>query len=189
MKEIRWHGRGGNGAFTAAKLLGHAASVYGNKYAQAFPSFGPERRGAPVRGFTRIDDEVIRDHSQVYTCDAVFVLDETLCEVGGVFEGLKDDTVLVMNTTKTPEEVKEAYASMSDELAKIKVYTLDATQMALDILGRPIVNTILLGAGIAATGIVELEDVLKAVDDMMGGGLAKKNKAAVEAAYKAIKEA
>lgn len=188
MLEIRWHGRGGNGAFTAAKLLGHAASVYGGKYAQAFPSFGPERRGAPVRGFTRIDDDVITDHSQVYACDAVLVLDETLCDVGGVFEGIKKGTVLVMNTTKTPEEVREAYQSMMGE-TDFEIVTLDATQMSLDILGRPIVNTILLGAGIAATGCVELEDALQAVDDMMGGGLAEKNKQAVQAAYDAVKEA
>lgn len=91
MKEIRWHGRGGNGGFTAARLLGYAASLHCGKYAQAFPSFGPERRGAPVLGFTRIDDAPITDHSQVYSCDCVIVLDETLLEVVNILEGLKEE--------------------------------------------------------------------------------------------------
>ena len=99
MKEIRWHGRGGNGGFTAARLLGYAASLHCGKYAQAFPSFGPERRGAPVLGFTRIDDAPITDHSQVYSCDCVIVLDETLLEVVNILEGLKEDGSVFINST------------------------------------------------------------------------------------------
>jgi len=105
MIEVRWHGRGGNGAFTAAKLLGNAASIHEGKAAQAFPSFGPERRGAPVLGFTRISDEVITDHSQVYECDCVVVLDETLCEVVDTTAGLKDDSTYIINSTRSKDDL------------------------------------------------------------------------------------
>ena len=98
MKQIRWHGRGGNGAFTAARLLGVAASVFEGKSAQAFPSFGPERRGAPVLGFTRIAEKTITDHSQVYECDCVIVLDETLCEVAQENPQMKQHSISILKT-------------------------------------------------------------------------------------------
>lgn len=179
MIEVRWHGRGGNGAFTAAKLLGDAASIHEGKAAQAFPSFGPERRGAPVLGFTRISDEVITDHSQVYECDCVVVLDETLCDVADTTAGLKADSTYVINSAKSKQEL------MNDPKFKgIKnMIVIDGTQIALEILGTPIVNTILLGAMIGATGIVSLESVEKAIDEMMGKSLREKNKAAVRKAY------
>jgi pyruvate ferredoxin oxidoreductase gamma subunit len=100
--EVRWHARGGQGGFTAARLLGLAASVFEDNYAQAFPSFGPERRGAPVLGFTRIDDKPIDDHSQVYECDYVVVLDETLMKVVDVKRGLRDGGMLLINTELAP---------------------------------------------------------------------------------------
>lgn len=184
MKEVRWHGRGGNGAFTAAKLLGLAASVYGGKYGQAFPSFGPERRGAPVLGFTRIDDDVITDHSQVYTCDAVVVLDETLCDVTDVFAGMKEGGTLVINTEKPAEAVKARYGGESS--TDTRVIALDATQIALDLLGSPIVNTIMLGAAIGATGIVELTDAEAAIDSLMSKNLREKNKQAMRFACEAV---
>jgi len=183
LKEIRWHGRGGNGAFTAAKLLGHAASIHEGKAAQAFPSFGPERRGAPVQGFTRIADETITDHSQVYECDCIIVLDETLCDVVDTTSGIKEDTAYVINTQRSVEDLrKEA------RFADIKnLYPIDATKIALEMLGAPIVNTILLGAAMGATGIVKMESVEKAIDDMMGKALREKNKAAANVAYNAVK--
>ena len=183
MKEIRWHGRGGNGAFTAAKLLGLASSVYGDKYAQAFPSFGPERRGAPVLGFTRISDDPITDHSQIYECDCVIVIDETLCDVIDVFSGLKLDSVLIINTTKEPEEIKKCYKAHSNA----NVMTIDATQIALDILGIPIVNTVLLGAAVAATKFVSMDSVDKAIEAMMQKELAQKNKVAAKTAYEFVR--
>ncbi|MGE1062440.1 2-oxoacid:acceptor oxidoreductase family protein [Megasphaera paucivorans] len=100
MIEIRWHGRGGQGGFTAARLLGMAAAQYDECYAQAFPSFGPERRGAPVLGFTRIDKSPIHDHSKVYECDYVVVLDESLLETIDVTQGIKPHGRLLINTTK-----------------------------------------------------------------------------------------
>lgn len=182
MKEIRWHGRGGNGAFTAARLLGIAASVYGSEYAQAFPSFGPERRGAPVLGFTRIDDKVITDHSQVYSCDLVIVLDETLCEVIDVSDGIKENGTLIINSTKDSNEVRR----INNVDKSIKIITIDATQIALDILGVPIVNTIMLGAAIASTDIVKIDYAEMAIDDLMSGSMSKKNKKAMRYAYNII---
>ncbi|NLK36242.1 MAG: pyruvate ferredoxin oxidoreductase [Gracilibacteraceae bacterium] len=185
MKQIRWHGRGGNGAFTAARLLGVAASVYEGKSAQAFPSFGPERRGAPVLGFTRIAEKTITDHSQVYECDCVIVLDETLCEVANVAAGLKPDGVLVINTRKSADAI--AHNIGFDDPSRIVV--IDATDIALELLGNPIVNTIMLGAAVGATGMVSMESVEAAIDEVMGRNLREKNKKAAREAYKRVKEA
>jgi len=184
LKEIRWHGRGGNGAFTAAKLLGSAASIFEGKYSQAFPSFGPERRGAPVMGFNRISDEVITDHSQVYECDCVVVLDETLLEATDVTAGMKEHAVLLVNTQSSAEEFKK-----EKNLKKAKhVYTIDATTIALDKLGRPIVNTVMLGAMLGATDLVSWDALEKAIKDMMTGRLSEINIDAAKIAYDAIKE-
>lgn len=179
MIEIRWHGRGGHGGFTAARLLGLAASVYGGNYAQAFPSFGPERRGAHVLGFTRIDSQPINDHSQVYHCDYVIVLDETLMETVDVTKGIKEGGLLLINSSKLPQEFNFQKS--------IKVYTLDANQIAQEVLGVPITNTVMLGAVVALTGVVELDAVYRAIDEFMAPELRAKNKKAVEVAYNSIK--
>jgi len=179
MIEVRWHGRGGNGAFTAARLLGHAASIYEGKAAQAFPSFGPERRGAPVLGFTRVSDLQITDHSQVYDCDCVIVLDETLCDAVDTTAGLKDEGIYVINTSRDREDFMK-----DPRFDKIKnLVTIDATDIALRILGAPIVNTVLLGAAVGATGIVSIDSVDKAIDDIMRKSLREKNKAAAREAF------
>ncbi len=185
MKKIRWHGRGGNGAFTAAKLLGYAVSVYGNKYAQAFPSFGPERRGAPVLGFTRISDEKITDHSQISVCDFSIVLDETLFNEVNFAMGIEKGGYLIVNTPSNNEEVKTKY-NVSDD---VNIVTIDATKMAIDILGVNIVNTALMGAAMATGDICDIEDAKKAMDDMMNAKVAAKNKELVTAAYDYVKGA
>lgn len=183
MQEVRWHGRGGNGAFTAAKLLGYAVSIQEGKYAQAFPTFGPERRGAPVMGFTRISGTPITDHSQVYSCDCVIVLDETLCEVVDVAGGLKENGTMVINSQKSAAQWKARKGFERVE----SLFTLDGTQIALDTLGAPIVNTVMLGAAAAATEIVSLEAVEGAVDGMMAPPLREKNKQAIRKAYELVK--
>lgn len=184
MQEVRWHGRGGNGAFTASKLLGYAVSIHENKYAQAFPSFGPERRGAPVLGFTRISEEPITDHSQVYSCDCVVVLDETLCEAVDVAKGLKETGVLILNSQKTLAECRQN--PLFQDVANLVV--IDATKIALEHLGTPIVNTVMLGAAAAAVAdLVSLPALLAAVDGMMAASLREKNKKAIEIAYQQIK--
>lgn len=179
MIEVRWHARGGQGGFTAAKLLGLAASVFEDNYAQAFPSFGPERRGAPVLGFTRIDDNPIDDHSQVYECDYVVVLDETLMEVVNVTNGLKNGGILLINTEAAPESFKLE--------GNFKVVTLNATDIALNVLKAPITNTTMMGALVAVSGIVGIESVLNAIDAGMPENLREKNKKAVMIAYDAVR--
>ncbi|HDN05624.1 MAG TPA: pyruvate ferredoxin oxidoreductase subunit gamma, partial [Candidatus Bathyarchaeota archaeon] len=157
LKEIRIHGRGGQGAVTAAQLLAHAAFLEG-KWVQAFPYFGAERRGAPVKAFARISDEPILVHSQVYNPDYIIVLAPKLHEVVDVTEGLKKDSVIVMNTRKKPEEIG---------LKDWRIATVDATDIALEldllVSGLPVVNTSILGAFAKATGEVQLESVLKVI--------------------------
>ena len=165
MIEVRWHGRGGQGSFTVARLLGLAASVYDGKYAQAFPSFGPERRGAPVTGFTRIDDNKITDRSELDVCDYVVVLDETLWG-SDVLMGLKKESIIIINTTDaTP------YLNACD----YKIIAIDATKMALEYLGIPITNTAMLGALVGVTGIANTKSCISAIQDSMNPKLAEKN--------------
>jgi len=171
MIEVRFHGRGGQGAVTAARLLAEAAFNEG-KYCQAFPSFGAERRGAPVLAFTRIDNKPIRIRTLVYEPNYVVVLDPTLLEVINVVAGLKKGGIIVVNAKEVPEELKA-----------VKVATVDATAIALEFLGVPITNTAMLGAFARATKLVSLNSVVKVIEGYFGGKLAEKNVAAVKAAY------
>jgi len=171
MIEVRFHGRGGQGAVTAARLLAEASFNEG-KYCQAFPSFGAERRGAPVLAFTRIDNKPIRIRTLVYEPNYVVVLDPTLLEVINVSAGLKRGGLVVVNAKEVPEELKA-----------VKVATVDATAIALEFLGSPITNTAMLGAFARATKLVSLNSVVKAIEGYFGGKLAEKNVAAVKAAY------
>jgi pyruvate ferredoxin oxidoreductase gamma subunit len=177
--EIRWHARGGQGGFTAARLLGLAASVFGNHYAQAFPSFGPERRGAPVLGFTRIDDKPITDHSQVYRCDGVVVLDETLLESVDVTKGLTDGGTILINSRLGADHFHFP--------GNFKVLTLDATDIAMKDLGAPISNTVMLGAFAAVHDFIDIGAILKAVDKGMAENLRQKNKKAILHAYDTVR--
>ena len=179
MKEIRWHGRGGQGGFTASRLLGIAASVHGNKHALAFPSFGPERRGAPVLAFTKIDDSKINDRSEVQESDYVVVMDETLV-VPSIVKGIKHGACVLINT-QNPEK----YTSL---LKDFKVVGIDATSIAMEILGRPITNTAMYGALAAASGLVSLESVQKSIQTEMKPSLADKNIKIVERAFETIKK-
>ncbi|MEM1588916.1 MAG: pyruvate ferredoxin oxidoreductase subunit gamma [Candidatus Bathyarchaeia archaeon] len=180
LKEIRIHGRGGQGAVTAAYLLAHAAHIEG-KHVQAFPYFGAERRGAPVKAFARISDAPILLHSQVYNPDYVMVLDPQLYKMIDVTEGLKRDGAVILNTTKKPDEVK---------LGGWRIATVDATGIALRlgllIAGQPIVNTSMVGAFAAATGEVCLESVLKAIRENWRGSAGEKNAHAAELAYECL---
>jgi len=177
LKEIRIHGRGGQGSVTAAELLAHAAFIEG-KWVQAFPYFGAERRGAPVKAFARISDEPILVHSQVYTPDYVIVLDHAIYKVVDVTEGLKKEGVLVMNTARKPSEIG---------LHDYHLATVDATGIALElnllVAGLPVVNTSITGAFAKATGEVKLESVLKAINKTWTGSAAEKNARAAELAY------
>jgi pyruvate ferredoxin oxidoreductase gamma subunit len=166
MIEVRWHGRGGQGGFTAARLLGLAAALLEGRHALAFPSFGPERRGAPVLGFTRIDDHKISDRSAVTDCDYVVVLDETLMNPQ-IAAGLRPHGKIVVNTA-TPEKY-------FDLAGGHEIVAVDATSLAQKILGRPITNTAMLGALVAASGIVRLESVIEGIQQEMKPNLARNN--------------
>ena len=177
MKEIRWHGRGGQGSFTVARLLGKAAALFENKSALAFPSFGPERRGAPVKGFTKISDQKITDRSEVQECDYVVVLDETLIDEN-IKKGLKKDGVIIINSSQP-----EKYTELSD----VKTVAFDATSLALEVLGRPITNTAMLGALIAVSDIVSLEAAQKGIENEMKKSIIQKNIEVVKRSWELVK--
>lgn len=153
MIEIRFHGRGGQGAKTASMFLAEAALDKG-KYIQAFPEYGPERAGAPIRAFTRINDKPINIHSGVTNPKAVVVIDPTLLEVVNVTEGLGVDGILIVNTPLSPKEIRE-----KTKFNQGRVFTVDATKIALDTIGLPLPNTSMLGALIKATNLVDIKDI------------------------------
>jgi pyruvate ferredoxin oxidoreductase gamma subunit len=169
MIEIRFHGRGGQGAVTSATVLAKAAGIEG-KHAQAFPAFGPERRGAPVRAFCRIDEKPITIRSQVYSPDYVVVLDPALLQFQEVSDGLKDRSEVVIN-------------SGDAEAAGRKTHRYDASKKATEILGREIVSTAMLAVFAKATGAVRLESLLKALEDMFSGKVLELNKELVTKVY------
>ncbi|GAB4305865.1 MAG: pyruvate synthase subunit PorC [Methanobacteriaceae archaeon] len=175
MIEIRFHGRGGQGAVTAAEILAKAAFEDG-KYCQAFPFFGVERRGAPVMAFSRIDNEPITKRYQVYKPDYVVVLDEGLLDVVDVFAGLKENGEVIINT-QNGLNLKEG----------VNIHSIDATGIALDTLGVPIVNTVMLGAFAGATGEITLDSLIKIVKETFPGRIGEKNAEATKIAYEQIK--
>ncbi len=178
LKQIRVHGRGGQGAVTCAELLANAAFKDG-KQCQAFPFFGVERRGAPVTAFCRIDDKEIRTHEQVYEPDYVMVLDSSLLENVNVAEGLGNKGIIVINTSEDTKNLKIKTSAT--------VKTIDVTKIALEAIGKPFVNAPMLGAFVAATGLVSIDSLLKAVEENFTGEIAQKNINAVKKAYEEMK--
>ena len=149
MLEVRWHGRGGQGAVTASKVLAESAISLG-KWIQAFPEYGSERQGAPVKAFTRIADQRIRQHNQVTEPDVVLVLDPTLLDAVDVTEGLNEDGTLIINTQVSPADVRKKM-----NLKGRKLYTVDATGISLRNLGKAIPNTPMIGAFVGATKLLD----------------------------------
>jgi len=176
--ELRFHGRGGQGAVKAAEVLVDAAILEG-KYGQAFPFFGAERRGAPVEAYARISDKPIRIHSGIRNPDVVVVFDPSLLKLVNVLRGLKPGGKIIINTPKKIE-IEGDY----------EVYNVNATKIALDlklvVAGWAIVNTAMLGALVKATGIVSLDSVLKAIRHTWTGELGDKNARAAEIAYNEV---
>ena len=154
--EIRWHGRGGQGAKTAALLFADAALASG-KYVQAFPEYGPERMGAPVTAFNRISSKPILLHSGVNNPSIVIVLDPTLIETVDVTEGMPDNGTLLINSEKSPEDIKKAF----NITGSVKVWTVDASTISKETIGREIPNTPMLGALIKATGILDFKEMFE----------------------------
>jgi len=185
MFEIRIHGRGGQGVVTTAELLSIAAFVEG-RHAQAFPTFGSERTGAPVVGFCRIDDRPIRSHEPIAEPDAVIIQDATLIHQVDVFGGLRPDGFLLVNTSWSLTEL--GLDSFVQRLRPERVMTIPATELALTHLGRPLPGAVLLGAFAALTGQVQLESVTSVVRDRFSGPVAEGNVAAVHEAYDMVRE-
>jgi len=179
LTEVRWHGRGGQGVVTVSALLAQAALLDG-KHVQSFPEFGPERAGAPVKGFTRISDHPIEIHCQVYHPDVVVVLDPTLLKTVDVTEGMRGGDVLLLNYDRSPEAAKKEMGE-----SEAKVYTVNAKRIALDVLGRPIFNTAMLGALIGVREEASMPSVVKAIEERFPGALAEKN---VEVVKRAARE-
>ncbi|HOB18938.1 MAG TPA: pyruvate ferredoxin oxidoreductase subunit gamma [Candidatus Methanoculleus thermohydrogenotrophicum] len=177
MRELRIHGRGGQGSVTAAELIAFAA-FEGGVYAQAFPAFGVERRGAPVQAFVRFSDKKIRLRSQIYEPDYIIVQDPTLIGDVDVFRGMKPGGIAIVNTEKP-----DINARVPDD---VKVYLIDATTIALEELGVPITNTTLMGAFAAATGEIKLESLENALRNRFSGSMADKNIRAAERAYNLV---
>ena len=186
--EIRWHGRGGQCAKTAALLLADAAFKTG-KYVQGFPEYGPERMGAPITAYNRISDQPIRVHSNIYTPDLVAVVDETLLHSVDVTDGLKEDGAVIVNSPKSPEEIRPMLKGY-----KGKVYTVDARKISVEALGKYFPNSPMLAAAVAVSGIMEHDAFISEMRNSYQHKFAKKpevidgNMLALQLTYDALKD-
>ncbi|MDQ0374616.1 pyruvate ferredoxin oxidoreductase gamma subunit [Cellulomonas humilata] len=185
MFQVRIHGRGGQGVVTAAELLSVAAFRAG-RHAQAFPSFGSERTGAPVVSFCRIADGPIRSHDPVAAPDALIIQDVSLLGRVDVLAGLVQDGYVLLNTVRTPAEL--GLGSAAAALPRGHVVTVPASELAMEHVGRPVPNVPLLGAFAALTGVITLDGVVAALEERFPGPLARSNAAAAEAAYRRVVE-
>lgn len=187
MCEIRWHGRGGQGVVTAAQLLAQSALVE-DKYFQSFPEFGPERMGAPIRAFSRVSANQINLYCNVDNPNMVVVLDPTLIGQVNLTSGLAEGGAIIVNTSEDPAAVKKTLGVKNG-----KVFTVDASKIAKDEIGRPIPNTPMLGALIKASGVLKLDTVSKHLRDSFSGkfsaDVVKGNVKALERAYEEVKSA
>ena len=179
LRQFRFHGRGGQGAVIGAELLAKAA-FYDGKWSQAFPFFGAERRGAPVKAFARISDREILLRSQIYDPDYVVVFDPGLFEMVNVLEGLKKGGMIVINSKKIPEELGPGF----------RVAIVNATDIALEfnalVAGMPVINTAMLGALAKATGEVSIESILRSIANEWSGKSEEVNLACAKKAYENI---
>lgn len=182
MKEIRIHGRGGQGSVTMASILALSFFDDGN-YCQAFPSFGSERTGAPVQAFARFSDKPIRTRHQIYEPDYVIVQDITLLKSVPVHKGIKDDGKILINSEASVREISAELGSAGEN----NVVMFPALKIAMKVLNKPIVNTTLLGAFSALSGVVTIESVKKEIENRFGSKLGRINAEAAQIAYNYIK--
>ncbi|MDC2954782.1 2-oxoacid:acceptor oxidoreductase family protein [Streptomyces gilvifuscus] len=180
MFQVRIHGRGGQGAVTAAELLSVAAFLEG-RHAQAFPSFGSERTGAPVMAFCRIDDRPIRVREPVMRPDALVVQDATLLHQVNVFEGLHPEGAVLINSPRPIEEL--GLADLAETVPHAVALTVPATALALRHFGRPVPNAVLLGGLAALTGCVRIDSLTAAIQERFPGELGAANAAAAREAF------
>ncbi len=178
MTQIRIHGRGGQGVVTAAELIAMAA-FYQGRESQAFPSFGVERTGAPIEAFVRISDRPIRTREHVYRPDILIIQDSTLLTTVNLAEGCSKKTKVIINTTEAKEK-------LNIELPKDNIYTVNATKIAMEIIGKNLVNTVILGTFAKVTGLVSLTSLEKAIKEKFsdkGAEIIEKNITAIKQAY------
>ena len=185
LTEIRWHGRGGQGVKTAATMAAEAALQEG-KFAQGFPEYGPERMGAPVTGYTRISDKAITIHCGVAQPDVVIVLDNSLVGQIDLVAGLGEDGVLIINSNENPADVRRKLGMKGGRL-----FTVDATRISMEELGRSIPNTPMMGALVKVTELLNMEtlkkDVQKKFMKKFGEKIVQGNFRALERAYQEVK--
>jgi len=186
MQEIRIHGRGGQGVVTASELI--AISAFKNKhYSQAFPSFGVERTGAPIEAYSRIDDKFIRTREQVYNPEVLIILDASLLNTNNLVSGCDENTMIIVNTTLSTKEIKETLAEKWQFKSKENnIHTLDATAIALKILGKNLANTVILGLLAKNSKLISLESTKEAIKEKFqekGKEIIKKNITAITKAY------
>jgi len=187
MTEIRWHGRGGQGAKTAAQLLAKVAAEEGN-HSQGSPEYGPERTGAPIKAYTRISNEPIDVHCGINEPDVVVVLDETLLDAEHCITGLKPGGKILINTTATPEEMRQKIGAPDD----VVVMTVNATGISIDEIGAPFPNTPMIGALIKATAAIDLKSLYKDIEKKFkrkGEQIVQGNIRTLQRAYDEVKEA
>jgi len=184
MREIRFHGRGGQGAVTAAQLLAAAAFEEG-KYVQSFASFGMERRGAPVIAFTRIDKKPIETRGQIQNPDYLILLDPAVVKFPNTFIGLKPGGIVVINSTRSSSEIEKEMGE-----AEGRVYSIDATQISVNIFGQtsiPFTNVVMVGAFAGATGIVQVRSIIKVLPSFFPPKILEKNQKAAKLGYERMK--
>ncbi len=184
MFQFRFHGRGGQGVVTAAEMLSKAAFHEGRK-AQAFPNFGSERMGAPVVSFCRIDDRAIRLRDPVFEPDALIIQDPTLLQTSGLFNGLKPDGYVLINSKNDVDKL--GLESLIKTLPRGHVMTIPATELALKHVKKPKPNAAMLGGLVAMIDMIKLESVASAIAEVLSGPLGKANSAAASEAYEIVK--
>lgn len=185
--DIRWHGRGGQGTVTAAKVFADACLSIG-RYVQAFPEYGPERAGAPLRAFNRISSKEIRMHCPVTRPNIVVVVDATLLDAIDVADGTPWDACFIVNTSAEPQKIREKLKAAATQ----KVYTIDATKIAIDNIGRPMPNAPMVGAIAMVSGLMDrqaiMEDVKKSFGKKFSQKIIEGNLEATKRGYEEVKE-
>lgn len=181
--EICWHGRGGQGVVTANEILAESA-IYSGKYVKAFPEFGPERMGAPIRAFARISDNPVRVHTQVYEPDIVIVIDPTLIGKVDVAKGLRNGGFILANYEGTPDELQKAIGTTAE------CHTINASKIAIEEIGRNLVNTAMLGALVKVRPLIPIDELADHITDKFTGKLTDKvivrNLSALKRAYNEV---
>ena len=167
--EIRWHGRGGQGTVTAAKVFADAC-LSGGRHVQAFPEYGPERAGAPLRAFNRISDRELRLHCPVMNPNIVVVVDATLLDSIVIAAGVPDDAAFIINSSKDPKELRAKLHAKPSQ----RVFTVDATKIAVDTIGRPMPNATLVGALTKVSGLITIEAAMSDVEKSFGKKFSRK---------------